>query len=77
MTSFNFRLQVGLLVLAGAWVNCQNLRAVNYEVYPGSAFYLDQMVDGSSYPYVAQFGNGFYHHPVGFGANSSPVLTTL
>lgn len=39
---------------------CPSLRAVNYEVYPGSAFYLTQMVDSVSYPYVAQFANGFY-----------------
>ena len=52
------------------------VRAVNYEVYPGSAFYLTQMVDSVSYPYTAQFANGFYYHPVGFGPNSDTVLTT-
>ena len=51
--------------------------AVNYEVYPGSAFYLTQMVDSVSYPYVAQNANGFYFHPVGFGASADVVLTTL
>ena len=54
----------------------QNVRAVNYEVYPGSAFYMTQMVDSVSYPYVAQFANGFYYHPVGFSSSSDVTLTT-
>jgi autotransporter-associated beta strand protein len=42
------------------------LFAVNYEVYPGSAFYLTQMLDRSQWPFVAEFSSGLYHHPVGF-----------
>ncbi len=49
--------------------------AVNYEVYPGSAFYLTQMVDRTSYPYVAEFANGFYFHPVGFRRLPGMTLT--
>lgn len=41
-------------------------RAANYEVYPGSAFYLTQMLDRSQWSYVATQSNGLYHHPVGF-----------
>ena len=37
----------------------------NYEVYPGSAFYLTQMLDRSR-SFVADQSNGLYHHPVGF-----------
>ena len=40
--------------------------ATNYEVYPGSAFYLHQMLDRSSWSFVAEHSNGIYHHPVGF-----------
>jgi autotransporter-associated beta strand protein len=40
--------------------------ATNYEVYPGSAFYLNQMLDRSSWSFVADNSNGIYHHPVGF-----------
>lgn len=42
--------------------------AANYEVYPGSAFYLDQMLDRQTWAFVATNANGLYHHPVGFGA---------
>ena len=38
----------------------------NYEVYPGSAFYLTQMLDRSQWSFVADQSNGLYHHPVGF-----------
>ena len=62
--------------LAALSLDCLLARAVNYEVYPGSAFYLTQMVSSVSYPYTAQFANGFYFHPVGFGNNSDTVLTT-
>ena len=58
MTLFRFRLPVSLILLAAVWLNCPNLRAVNYEVYPGSAFYMDQLVNGSKYPYTAQYANG-------------------
>lgn len=60
---------IGLFVWLGL-LGGQNLRAVDYEVYPGSAFYLKQMVDGDSYPYVAANANGFYFHPVGFSTSS-------
>jgi hypothetical protein len=50
-------------------------RAVDYEVYPGSAFYLTQMVDSVSYPYVAQSANGFYFHPTGFKPSLGVELT--
>jgi autotransporter-associated beta strand protein len=40
--------------------------ALNYEVYPGSAFYMEQMLDRSLWPFVATHANGLYHHPVGF-----------
>jgi autotransporter-associated beta strand protein len=63
-------------LLGAALIIAPKLSAVNYEVYPGSAFYLTQMVDSVSYPYVAQFANGFYYHPVGFGSSSDTVLTT-
>jgi autotransporter-associated beta strand protein len=43
-----------------------NAKALNYEVYPGSAFYLNQMLDRSSWSFVAGHANGLYHHPVGF-----------
>ena len=65
-----------LICLAALLFGCPLARAVNYEVYPGSAFYLTQMVDSVSYPYTAQFANGFYFHPVGFGSSSDTVLTT-
>jgi autotransporter-associated beta strand protein len=38
----------------------------NYEVYPGSAFYLSQMLDRSQWSYVAERSNGLYHHETGF-----------
>jgi autotransporter-associated beta strand protein len=40
--------------------------ALNYEVYPGSAFYMEQMLDRDLWPFVATHANGLYHHPVGF-----------
>lgn len=40
--------------------------AVNYEVYPGSAYYLPQMLDRTQWSHVATRSNGLYHHPVGF-----------
>lgn len=40
--------------------------AVNYEVYPGSAYYLEQMQDRALWSFVATHSNGLYHHPVGF-----------
>lgn len=43
-------------------------RAINYEVYPGSAFYLTQMLDRSQWSYVADRSNGLYHHETGFTA---------
>ena len=70
------KIHPGWLILAAVFGGGLVGHAVNYEVYPGSAFYLTQMVDSVSYPYVAQFANGFYYHPVGFGANSDTVLTT-
>ena len=66
-----------LAVLAVLAVLASTASALNYEVYPGSAFYLNQMVSRNSYPYVAQYANGFYYHPVGFGSGSSPVLTEV
>ena len=50
--------------------------AVNYEVYPGSAFYLTQMVERVSWSYVADNANGFYYHPVGFSSSSDYTLST-
>ena len=38
----------------------------HYEVYPGSAFKLAQMLDRSQWPYVAAHADAFYYHPVGF-----------
>lgn len=55
-----FLLMSGGLMLAG------QVMAANYEVYPGSAFYLNQMLDRSSWSFVADHCNGLYHHPVGF-----------
>lgn len=40
--------------------------ALNYEVYPGSAFYMEQLLDRDLWPFVATHANGLYHHPVGF-----------
>lgn len=51
-------------------------RALDYEVYPGSAYYLTQMVSSVSFPYTAQFANGFYYNPWAFGDNSDTVLST-
>ena len=50
-------------------------RAVNYEVYPGSAFYLTQLVDRASWSYVADNASGFYYHPVGFSSSSDYTLS--
>jgi autotransporter-associated beta strand protein len=50
--------------------------AVNYEVYPGSAFYLPQMLDRDAWSFVATHSNGLYHHPVGFGDLSTAEETT-
>jgi autotransporter-associated beta strand protein len=47
--------------------------ALNYEVYPGSAFYLEQMLDRNTWPFVAQHANGLYHHPVGFQELDDPA----
>ena len=70
-----WRIVPACLVLV-LWLGTPLARALNYEVYPGSAFYLTQMVSSVSYPYTAQFANGFYFHPVGFGGGSDTVLTT-
>jgi autotransporter-associated beta strand protein len=61
-----------------AMVTClpPSVSAVNYEVYPGSAFYLTQMVDRVSWSYVADNANGFYYHPVGFSSSSDYTLST-
>jgi autotransporter-associated beta strand protein len=40
--------------------------ARNYEVYPGSAFYMGQFLDRGAWEFVATHANGMYHHPVGF-----------
>ncbi len=69
-------LRLGSIFFCLALLGDLNLRAVNYEVYPGSAYYLTQMVDSISYPYVAQYANGFYYHPVGFSSSSDVTLTT-
>lgn len=61
-----------MLLLGGL----STVRAVNYEVYPGSAFYLTQMVDRVSWSYVADNANGFYFHPVGFTSASDYTLST-
>ena len=73
----------GYLLVSGNTLYLQTIvRAVptpagfNYEVYPGSAFYMTQMVDSASYPYTAQFANGFYFHPVGFSIYSDYTLST-
>ena len=57
-----FALLLALMTSCCPWL----ARALNYEVYPGSAFYMTQMVDSASYPYTAEFANGFYYHHVGF-----------
>ncbi len=62
-------------VLASLTVS-QKSAAVNYEVYPGSAFYLSQMLDRSLWSYVATHSNGLYHHPVGFSELDVPQETT-
>lgn len=54
----------------------QKSEAVNYEVYPGSAFYLSQMLDRSQWSFVATHSNGLYHHPVGFSELDVPQETT-
>lgn len=55
---------------------CLPAAAINYEVYPGSAFYLPQMLDRSQWAFVASRANGLYHHPVGFGDLSDAEETT-
>lgn len=55
------------LALALPQVLAGSCPATNYEVYPGSAFYMDQMLDRSLWSFVATNANGLYHHPVGFG----------
>lgn len=50
--------------------------AGNYEVYPGSAFYLDQMLDRTSWSFVASQSSGLYHHPVGFNDLTAEQETT-
>jgi autotransporter-associated beta strand protein len=55
-----------LLMAGGILAGRQVAHAVNYEVYPGSAFYLNQMLDRTAWSYVAERSNGLYHHPVGF-----------
>ncbi|MCU0748564.1 MAG: hypothetical protein MUF13_03360, partial [Akkermansiaceae bacterium] len=54
------------LAVGAAIAGWQSAPAVNYEVYPGSAFYLNQMLDRSTWSFVADRSNGLYHHPVGF-----------
>lgn len=51
---------------AGLLLAATPAMALNYEVYPGSAFYMDQMLDRDLWPFVATHANGLYHHPVGF-----------
>lgn len=55
---------------------CSSALAVNYEVYPGSAFYLPQMLDRSQWSFVATRSNGLYHHPVGFSDLTDAEETT-
>lgn len=54
-------------LMTAALVSSGSAPAVNYEVYPGSAFYLTQMLDRDAWSFVATHANGLYHHPVGFG----------
>jgi autotransporter-associated beta strand protein len=53
-------------IAAAALLSTGPALALNYEVYPGSAFYLDQMLDRASWSFVADHSSGLYHHPVGF-----------
>lgn len=64
------------LAVGAAIAGWQSAPAVNYEVYPGSAFYLNQMLDRSTWSFVADRSNGLYHHPVGFSEldNAQEIL---
>lgn len=53
-------------LIAATLIAAERSHAGNYEVYPGSAFYLGQMLDRSAWSFVADHSNGLYHHPVGF-----------
>ena len=63
------------LILATLAIS-QKAEGINYEVYPGSAFYLTQMLDRTQWAYVADQSNGLYHHPVGFSDLDVPQETT-
>ena len=60
----------------GSTLLCGPAEAVNYEVYPGSAFYLTQMLDRTKWSFVAGQSNGIYHHPVGFNDLDATQETT-
>ena len=55
------RAGIGVLFFAAA-----PAKALNFEVYPGSAFYMEQMLDRGLWSFVATHASGLYHHPVGF-----------
>ena len=61
-TAGRFFARVGAGLLLATHPSAAN----NYEVYPGSAFYMDQMLDRGLWSFVADHANGLYHHPVGF-----------
>lgn len=66
------------LAAGAAIAGWQSAPAVNYEVYPGSAFYMNQMLDRSTWSFVAEHSSGLYHHPVGFSEldNAQEILYT-
>jgi hypothetical protein len=50
-----------------------------YEVYVGAAFYMDEMLDRSQWPYVAQNADGLYHRFLGvdpLGEKGKQVLAS-
>ncbi len=60
------RSAASLVLILASLALPQKATGTNYEVYPGSAFYLTQMLDRSQWSFVADHCNGLYHHPVGF-----------
>jgi autotransporter-associated beta strand protein len=65
-----------LVWLAALLLGLSPAHALNYEVYPGAAYFMTQMVSSVSFPYTAQFASGFYYNSWAFGYNSDTVLST-
>ena len=68
--------RIQLVGLAAWLLGLSPVHAVDYEVYPGSAYYMTQMVSSVSFSYTAQFASGFYYNPWAFGTHSDTVFST-